>query len=64
MAHMHEQVVLVKITTIKKGDHSECSNSEISAEVLANIEALVGELLGDEPGRVVEVFVDNEQVSK
>jgi len=62
MAHMHEQVVLVKITTLKKGNHVECGDAaDVTPEVLANIEALVGELL-QEPGRVIEVFVDDEQV--
>jgi len=58
MAHIHQEVITIKVSKLVKDDHDECV-SEIPAEVVVGLEAVVAELLGD-PALVVEVSVKPE----
>lgn len=60
MAHLHEDVIYVKVSKLMKGDHEECDNScDLSQELIASIEDVVQELLGD-PSLIVEVSIDHQ----
>lgn len=48
MAHIHTEQVVISISSLASGDHTDCEQScVITPEVLANLEEVVKEMLGD-----------------
>ena len=55
MAHIREQMVVVKISTLVKNENEDSADF-FTDEVVNTVEAVVGELIGG--GAVVEVIKD------
>lgn len=55
MAHIREQMVVLKVSMLVKDDEADSENL-FTDEIVETVEAVVGELMGQ--GRVVEVIKD------
>jgi hypothetical protein len=53
MAKIHEEVVIIKISKLVKDDHNATQNSIANSEIIAALEQVAQELIGD--AAVVEV---------
>lgn len=60
MAHLHEDIIKIKVSKLKKGEHQDCDDTcDIAPEMAQAIEEVVKELLND-PSLIVEASIDHQ----